>query len=271
MKTIFRVMALLIAVGMISTVEAKTTKYELINLSSQNGDGGNALYPGLQFYQATSATLTVTTIAPDFEPKISLLEVTFPNAAKFKATNFKLIEGTKYRAYVADAWVYRELIVDLDFNAAGPVMIQTYISDRVGFIKPATNAQSFPPITLFSVFGSLNDITPTRVVDQKVLTVAGKKLILSLRDRLLLNGQFIPEGFAVDALWYGKGTKTLVLPAPFGRDMFDKVEVVALVIDGNINDPVVSVKFKDPNGNEIPSSPIRLRDLLDQAYGPTPW
>lgn len=269
MKTIFRIMVLLIAVGMISTVEAKTTKYELLNLSSQLG---NALYPELPFYGATSAALTVTTNAPDPETKINLLEVTFPNTAKFRATNFKWIEGTKYRAYVADAWIYRELMVDVDLNVnGGPLMIQVYISDRVGFVKPPVNAQPLPPIMLFSVYGMLNDVTPTRVVDQKVLTVAGKKLILSLRDRLSLNGQFIPEGFAVDALWYGKGTKTLILPAPFGRDMFDSVEVVALVVDENTSDPMISVKFKDPSGNENASYSARLHDLLDQSYGPTQW
>jgi hypothetical protein len=270
MKTILRVMALLTAVGMISTVEAKTTKYELVNLFSQSGDS-NIIYPGLQFFTVTSATLTVTTNPPEPETKITLLEVTFPNSAKFRATNFKLIEGTKYRAYVADAWVYRELMIDVDFNPNGPLIVEVYISDRVGFVKSTVNTQTLPPIMLFGVRGDLNDITPTKVVDQKTLTVAGRKLILSLRDRLVLNGQFTSEGFAVDALWYGRGTKTLILPAPFGRDMFDKVEVTALVIDGNINDPVISVKFKDLNGNEIPSNPVILRNLLDQAYGPTIW
>lgn len=269
MKTIFRVMALLMAVGMISTVEAKTTKYELVNPQTQSRD--SSTYPRLSFFNVSSAVLTVTKNAPDFELKIGSLEVTFPNMAKLTATNFKLVEGTKYRAYVADAWVYRELIVDLDFNLNGPLMVEVYISDRVGFVKPPVNAQSLPPIVLFSFYGDLNDITPTRVVDQKVLTVAGRKLILSLRDRPIFTGQFFSDGFAIDAIWYGKGTKILTITAPFNRETFDKFEIMDLIFDGDINNPSISVKFKDPAGNEALSNPVLLHELLDRAYGSTQW
>ncbi|RYZ87767.1 MAG: hypothetical protein EOP04_10955, partial [Proteobacteria bacterium] len=207
MKSIFRVMALLAAVGLVSAVEAKTTKYELIDVDSS---AGWIHYPGLELDRPTSAILTVSRTPPIIEPKIVSLEISFPKAAKLLATNFKQIEGTqKYRALVPGAWVYKEVIVDINNFLIGEFFnAEVFVSERAAFINPIADQQTGP--LLFRVGGMLNDITPTRVVDQEILTVSAKKLTLSLRDRLVYNRSTSAEGFAIDALWYGKGTKTLI-------------------------------------------------------------
>ncbi|RYY03652.1 MAG: hypothetical protein EOO53_07045 [Gammaproteobacteria bacterium] len=268
MKNIIGVMALLVALGSVAIAEAKTTRYELSNARSSQGWIN---YPGLDFNNVTSAVLIVTKTPPAIEPKIVSLEVTFPNMAKLTATNFKLIEGRRYRALVAGAWIYKEVIVDLDsFQLDAPIHFGVFVSERTAFINPVSDNQSLNA-SLFTLNGLLTDVTATKVVDQEILTVANKKLTLSLRDRLIYQAQPRAEGFAIDALWYGKGAKTLIIPAPVPRDFFDNIDVVGIAISGTASDPLISVKFKDYNGGESQSPQVRLRDLLDQNYGPTPW
>lgn len=267
MKNVFRVVALLVAVGLVSAVEAKTTKYEVTNLQSYNGWIN---FPGLELNNATSAILTVSRTPPSPEPKIVSLEISFPKAAKLTATNFKLIDGSKYRAVVAGAWIYKEVIIDLNgFSVDASIHVEGYVSERTAYINPISDTQN-PTASIFNLQGMLNDVTATKIVDQEVLILASKKLTLSLKDRLIYQSQPRAEGFAIDALWYGRGTKTLFLPASVPREQFDTIDAVGIVIAGDINDPVVSVKFKDFNGYESESPQVRLRDLLDQTFRSTP-
>lgn len=268
MKTIFRIVTLLAAVCAVSIANAKTSKYELININSNS----TLTLPGLELNNITSAILTVTKNAPNFEPNLVSLELNFPNADKLTATNFKSADGYKYRAIVPDTWIYREVIVDIrDFRVDNPLSIEVRIADRTNYINPLSNGQAPFSSPLINVLGELNEITPTRIIDQQALTVAGKKLTLSLRDRVLFRVHEPLQKFSIDAVWAGKGAKTLSVPADVPSDAVDTLDVIALVIDENGNDPMLSIKFKESHGFEITSQMVRLHDLLDQAYGPTPW
>ena len=252
------------------SAEAKTIKYELTQL---NSNSGNVQYPGLDFFGAKSAILTITKVAPLYEAQLTSLEITFPNAAKLLATNFKLVDGNRYRAIVSGAWVYKEIIVELDpvqFEPKMHTMIHVFVSERTAFINPQVVIPNQSAM-LFNAFGIMRDITPTRIVDTASTIVSNKKVTLSLKDRLGIreSGIGFSDGFVVDALWYGRGVKTLYLPAPIAPQDFDSVEVIGLIVEGTTDANLsVSVKFKDRNGSEMISPPMPLKHILDEAYGP---
>ena len=268
MKVFIRSFILLLALFAFASVEAKTLKYALTQLNSHNG---MFQYPGLDFFGAKSVILTITKTPPSIEAQLTSLEITFPNAAKLTATNFKLIEGRKYRAIVSGAWVYKEIIVELEnvlFEPNARAMVNVFVSERTAFINPQVENQGLP---LFTASGNMRDITPTRIVDTSSAVVSTKKVILSLKDRLGIreSGFGVSEGFVVDALWYGRGVKTLYFVAPVSRQEFDNIEVIGLVVEGTTDaDLFVSIKFKDPTGFELISPRMRLKQLLDEAYGP---
>ncbi len=270
MKFLVRSFTLVLAMLVFTSVEAKTVKYELTQLNSNNG---SIQYPGLNFFNAKSAVLTITKGLLPSDTQLTSLEITFPNAAKLAATNFKLVDGNKYRAIVSGAWIYKEVIVELDavpFESRAQAMINVFVSERTAFINPVVEGTN-PGASLFMAFGILRDITPTRIVDTATAIVSNKKVTLSLRDRLGINelGRGVPEGFVIDALWYGKGSRTLYLMSPVPRQEFDYAEVIGLVMEGATDvDLFVSVKFKDRNGFEMISPRMPLKDLLDQAYAP---
>ncbi len=271
MKFIVRLLTLSFAVFVVSA-EAKTSRYELTAI---NGNPGYVQYPRLDLLNPKSAVLTVVKNAPLYETHLTSLEITFPTAAKFTATNFKLIEG-KHRAIVNGAWIYKEVIVEMDdipLQPGLPQNIRVYVSERTAFINPQAETPDHSTL-LFTVNGVPRDITPVRIVDTESILIGGKRVTLSLRDRLLINtapwtGTYIPDGFVVDVLWYGRGTKTLYLQAPVAPYEFDSIEVIDLILSGTTDaDRTVSVKYKDRHGSELTSPTMLLKDLLDQAYGP---
>lgn len=266
-----RLVTLSLAVFVVSA-EAKNIKYEFTDM---NSNSGYVYYPRLDLNSAKSVIVNVVKNPPLFETQLSSVEITFPNAAKMTATNFKLVGGNTFRAVVNGAWIFKEVIVELDAFSLEPrrnSAVNVYVSERTAFINPQAEAVS-PDTLLFSVRGMVRDITPIRIVDNASLLIAGKKVTLSLRDRPQVNpapwnGSSRPDGFVVDVLWYGRGTKSVYLEAPIPYPEFDSVEVIALVINGTTDiDRTISVKFKDRHGFEMTSQPVQLQPLLDQTYG----
>lgn len=271
MNFLVRLLALGFAVFVVSA-EAKTIKYELTDI---NANPGAIYYPRLDLSNAKSAVLTITKNAPLYEPQLTSLEITFANAAKFTATNFKLTDG-RYRAVVNGAWIYKEVIVELDAGALEPrqsPLIRIYLSERTAFINPQAEIPD-PSTLLLMVHGQLRDITPVRIVDTESILISGKKVTLSLRDRLQVfnppwSGVSSPDGFAIDVLWYGRGTKLISISSPFPWQEFDAIEPIDLIVSGTTDaDRTIAVKFKDRNGYEMTGPQVLLKDLLDQAYGP---
>lgn len=250
---------------------AVTVKYELRDLQSNNGW---IHYPGLDFSNATSAVLVVEKTDAYTEPKIKSLDITFPNAAKLSARDFKMVNGM-YRAVVDDAWIYRQVIVDLhNPNFHDPyhsnVAIDVAVSERIGLLNPE-NEERGEHILL--AHGQLKDITSSKVVDTASVIVNGKKANLSLKSRLGFPSPEAgggPGGFVIDVLWMGKGEKTIYIDAGFSPNQYDFITPIGLVLE-DINSsqgPMIGVIAKDEHGNQIPSPLLRLKDLLEQAYGP---
>ncbi len=259
---------------------AKTFKYDLTAISSYQGP---IQYPRLSFNQAKSAIFTVNKDPLSPEVQISSLEINFPEAAKLVATGFKKVETESgvYRAIVNDVWIYRQIVVDVrnvDFNRtqmASP-RIEVYLSEKSVFIQPENNADPKGE-RLFEVNGILRDITTARIADTATATVSGKKLTLSLKDLLSfapaeaqING--IREGFVIDALWQGKGQKTIFVPAFVPLEEFDRYTAIALLLTER-DSPVgkeqfFSVKYKEEGSNyELITPEQPLKPLLDSAFG----
>jgi hypothetical protein len=257
-----------------TTTYAKTFKYDLLGVHSFNGV---IHYPELDFDQVKSAVLTINKdpLSPDVQ--ISSVEITFPNAAKLLATGFKKTEFGTWRAAVNDAWIYRQVIVEVretDFNNAGPmpVSISVSVSEKSVFIQPEEDPKGHP---LFNVEGVLRDITTNKIVDTESVIIDGKRLNLSLKENLTFAAPDVQingtrEGFVIDTLWMGKGQKTLYVPAPVPQSEFDRYTAIGLVME-EVNGPVgkeyfFSVKFTDSIGGEQLTPNLPLKYLLDTAY-----
>lgn len=264
-----------------TTTYAKTYKYDLTAIGSHSG---SLQYPNLDFNQAKSALFTVNKdpLSPDFQ--INSLEVTFPNAAKLTATGFKKIEQDLYRAVVNDVWIYRQVFVDVrgvDFNRTqwSAPHISVSISEKSVFINPESTSD-YAGEPLFHVHGIIRDVTPAKIADTAVATVDGKRVTLSLKDNMStapaesqINGA--REGFVIDALWQGKGQKTMYIPGPGPEEEFDRFTAIGLVLE-ELTGPEgkeysFSVKYVDASGAEIQTPPQPLRPRLDDAFGTRPW
>lgn len=275
MKCFARTLGLIAFTLASSTSFAKTYKYDFVDIHSNNGF---IQYPGLDLGQVKTALLTVNKDPLSPEATISSLEITFPNAAKLIATGFKKVDHTDtYRAVVNDAWVYRQIIVDVrgvDFNLTQIThpTIEVSVSEKSVFIQPETDFKGHP---LFFVDGNLRDITASKVVDTASVIIDGKRVNLSLKENLSFAPPAVPvngarEGFVIDVLWFGKGQKTLYIPAPVPNTEYDRYDAIGLTLeefDGPAGkEYLIGVKFKDAGGYELTVPPQPLRPLLNTAY-----
>lgn len=260
---------------------AKTFKYDLTAIYSHQGP---IHYPGLEFNQPKSAIFTVNKDPLTPDAQISSLELNFPTVAKLTATGFKQVEPNLYRAVVNDVWIYRQVIVDvrdMDFN--NPLrrsgVIEVYLSEKSVFINPE-NSTDYRGEPLFMVSGALRDLTSARIADSAITTIEGKKLTLSLKDLLSfapletqINGA--REGFVIDALWQGKGQKTIFIPG-LPVEEFDRYTAIGLVLTERESpfgkEVFFSIKYKEEGSmSEMMTPEQPLKPLLDSAFGASPW
>jgi hypothetical protein len=255
----------ILGIVVMSSAQAKTSVYDLINLSSGNAQ---VHYDRLDFFGATSAVVTIDKSPQSPDVTISSVVLNFPTAAKLTATNFKKSTNGTYRAILSDVWVFREVFIDVDgpLVPGSPFHIRGSVSERQSFINPTLETQGTP---LFDAIGMLRDITPIQVADTGSTVVNGKTLTLSLQTRLGFDDHQ-NFGFVISAFWLGKGQKNLVIPfgSPVNPDMF---EAITLTIDETPgpNNQQIRFTFRDLNSNSIVSTPsFPLKMFLDQAYGP---
>lgn len=255
---------------------AKTFKYELTNIHSGNGE---VTYPNLEFSQAQSAVFTINKDPLNTDLQISSVEIAFPNAAKLLATGFKKVNHDTYRAVVNNAWIYRQVFVDIrgvDFNSPqeGAPIIEAFISEKFAFNQPEIDPTG---AHLFHLHGEgLRDITLSKVADMASVTLDGKRLTLSLKSNLSFAPSGEPmsghnKGFVVEALWMGKGQKTMYIPAPFPAEDYDGIEAIGININEhaapNGSEYTVVIKFRDQNGHEIFTPEFPLPHLIGEVYG----
>ncbi|EIK43700.1 hypothetical protein O59_003580 [Cellvibrio sp. BR] len=270
----FSLGALLLSAASLS--QAVTLKYELTDIHSGNG---SIQFPNMNFNNATSAIITVEKNMGQ-PPEVTRVDLRFANLKGISATQFSTGEWGRFEAYVPNAWVYREVKLQLEptpFEPNNPMHISGFVSDKSSFI--GTPMQDEWSNHLFMVHGTLTDITPNKIADTVTTKVNGKNLTLTLKSRLGVAPQnsapaFAPEGFILDINWYGKGQKTVYLPAPtYGPDR-DFFTAISLNILGTENtDPsswMLEIGFQDPHGGQMVAPSANLMDVLNQAYPPQP-
>lgn len=249
-----------------SIAHAKTYTYDLANVMSAPGP---VMYPGLDLNRAKSAILTVNR-NPGETPEIRSLEITFPNAGKFRTGVFKRLEDGRYRAIVSNAWVFKEVIVQLEGNpelfANSPAFISVLVSETTSNLNPEAMNQGS---RLFDVQGIVRDITNMATVDTAAVMLDGKRVSLNLKDRVGVSATDGQQGFILDTQWMGRGQKLIYIPAPFGPSEWDRLDPIGIILEGSTTDPTIQVRFKD-NGSEQKSPPILLRALMQQNFPSNP-
>jgi hypothetical protein len=257
------------------TAQAKTYTYDLRNITS----GGPPVYPGLDLNGATAAVLNIYRAPGNPQVELRSLEISFPMAGKLRTGVFKQLDGQRYRALVGGAWVFKEVIVELDTPSGWVPGTQLHarvlVTDQVSFLNPEVQNQG---VTLAHLQGELRDITYSPTIDSVSTLLDTKRVTLNLRDRLsapLPGSTFVPlprePSFVLDTLWMGRGQKLLYVPAFVPWMDMERIEPIGLVLEGPAADPQLRIRIRDLGiglGQEVllPGQP--LRQLLQQQFGP---
>lgn len=266
MNIVKKALSAAVIFSLASIAQAKTYTYDLANVMSAPGP---VMYPGLDLNRVKSAILTVNR-NPGETPEIRSLEITFPNAGKLRTGVFKRLDDGRYRAIVSNAWVFKEIIVQLEGNPElftnSPAFISVLVSETTSNLNPEAMNQGS---RLFDVQGIVRDITNMATVDTAAIMLDGKRLSLNLKDRLGVSATNGQQGFILDAQWMGRGQKLIYIPGPFGPNEWDRIDPIAIVLEGPTTDPTIHVRFKD-NGNEQMSPAIPLRVIMQENFPSNP-
>ena len=229
-------------------------------------------YPGLDLSTVTSAKAEISYRSDDPQEKtLDYLEINFAGAAKFSASDFQRIGIDRYRAVKKSAWIYDEIIVEVDsYFHVDPsnITVRIYVSDLSSSLNPIELNQGAQILELQAI---TTDITPTQTVDIATATIDGASVELKLQDRLGRDINQVPgynEGFIVETLWMGRGQKTIYLSSPVPVEMGHQIEPIGLILEPQGNDYLISVKYLDQNGAYQTVPHDNLGNTLDMVYGP---
>lgn len=251
------------------SVKAVASVYDLQNLLI---DRGEVEYRNISFDNHSNANSAVLTVSKkerefgEFNDVVSLesLVITFPELEKLVVKNFRRLDDRRFRAVVANFWIYKEVIVEIqvsEWYAGSSVDIDVYISEKGVF---AISENGNKGLSVLHAHGSLRDVTPTRVADIEKTILEGKSISLSLRDRVSVLDRY-NSGFLINTSWLGHGNKNIIVGKnAFSSSEADFIEPIAIVIENVGQDgPTVKVKYRKKNEPLIHDTyPERLADLL---------
>lgn len=247
-----------------------TYQYEIPMPSSYH----TPLYPGLNLNELNKISIQVTRKDYTPEPVLDRVSLDFSSATDLVATNFSQ-DGNIYRALVNGAWVYKQVLVEVE--AMGPISHNSNLQVRVSVVDQVSNLNqtgfSFGMETL-SANGMLMDVTPNLLADKAVIMLEGKRLLLKLfRNPTdvyspMYGGSY---GFKVEADWLGHGVQSFAIPAPFGPIDADRFDAVALKIDSFPISPTemeynIAVEYTDPSGASTLTPFTSLRGELSRIF-----
>ncbi|MEE2729748.1 MAG: hypothetical protein VYA55_02945 [Pseudomonadota bacterium] len=251
-------------------VQADSTyQYEII----MPGHYYQPLYPNLNLNELNK--ISVQAVKKDFNPEMELEQMTldFQHATDLVVKNFSR-DGNVYRAIVDDAWVYKQVLVEV--HAMEPISNHSNMEIRLFVVEQNSNldqpSQSFGMET-FQAHGNLMDITPNPLADETSLTVGGKNLQLKLyrNPTDVITPMYGNYGFKIEADWMGHGNRVFAIPAPFGPMDADQFDAVSLQIESFPISPTemdyqIAVHYVDKFGypNSTPLMP--LQDYLMQVF-----
>lgn len=236
------------------------------------------LYPNLNLNELNK--ISVQASKKDFNPDAVLDQVTldFQFATDLVASNFSR-NGNVYRAIVDDAWVYKQILVEV--VAMEPISNYSNLEIRLFVVEQSSNldqpGNSFGMETL-QAFGNLVDITPNPLADEVSLTLDGKNLQLKLYRNAtdVMTPIYGNYGFKIEADWMGHGNQAFSIPAPFGPMDADQFDAVALQIESFPISPTeteyqIAVSFVDKSGYSNTTPLMPLRDYLMQVFPATTY
>ena len=210
---------------------------------------------------------------PSDKQKIIRAELVFEKAGKIVATNFEQ-DDIYHRATVNGAWVYKQVIVEIEaanvLKSNEFISIRLYVAESKSNLTPASNGIG---MMLTHGFGPLKEITPKKVADVTSLMMDGKRVTLKLYQKPTITNQ--EEGFEVLIKWLGHGEKIIRSHAPFPTDLYYHHKAVGIkitpLLNGTTGDEVdYQIMYDDGSGIIHTTDPVLLNYILDKEFPEVP-
>lgn len=264
MKLFTRILFILALAVSSQNISADTLKFEAVAPSTSY----NQIYPNLDLHQINSIKITATTTEFNPDPDITRLEIVFPFATNLIASNF-VRNGTTYRALVNDAWVFKQIMVEVEasngIQADSNPLIRLYVVETTSNLSNPILSDGY---MMLNTNGFLMNTTPNKLADVTTVKVDLKNLILRLYQRPQTGAT--GHGFYIHATWLGHGEADIYIPAMTPAD-FHRFNAVAVNVTTEIIGPdtfhFISIDYTDKITGQLNStSPEDLRLYLDQAF-----
>ncbi len=222
-------------------------------------------YPSLDFFGTVNVEIKATSNLNENTLTPERLELNFQNANKFVARNFRLI-GDNYRAVVQNAWVFRQVMVELNSVDLmnGQLNLKLYVVENMSQIDSIS--ESFGP-ELLGLSGPIVDITPNPVADSLNVRYQDKRLQLKLLKNPVYRGPEI--GFEIKSMWHGHGEQVLYVPIYNGQESSITYKAISFTVEkidvfGELMD-YLTINYVDLEGqNYADTAP--LSQFIEAAY-----
>ena len=219
-------------------------------------------YPNLDLNNINKVKLTSNGELSPSDTKLLKAEFDFPNANKIIATNFKKI-GDTYRSIVKNAWIYKEVIVDItprsDLRPQGEFTANIYVREESSNLN---NMNNTPGILIYEYNGLMIDKAYNPIADSTSVIIDGKRAYIKLHQRFAINERGSRQGFLTTINWLGHGEFDLIIPG--GNNSDTAIAFLTETITSGSDERVLySIQYKDSQGNIHETG----QDLLDNLFG----
>ncbi|WP_341501872.1 hypothetical protein [Gallaecimonas sp. GXIMD4217] len=237
------------------------------------------LFPGLDLQQLSSGQLESRQLDTNPQGQPTRLTLGFGKAGQLVATGFQRINDgydpydpyggePTYRALVEDAWVFREVVVELRYPALhdeAQVNIRVFVPEMSSRTAPL--AEIHGP-DLYQGQAMLDDVTPSYDVDvATAIAQDGKAVTLRLQNQVNV-GTPGTDGFMVKTLWMGQGESAFYVQPYYGDPLrISPMGLELTSIPGPQGEQFeLRIKYRDESGQVQFTDPQPLDALLSQAY-----
>ncbi len=219
-------------------------------------------YPNLDLNSISKVKLTSNGEFSPLSTQLLRAEFDFPNANKIIATNFKKI-GDTYRSIVKNAWIYKEIIVDItpreNLRPQGEFSANIYVREESSNLNDMKNA---PGVLIYEYNGLMIDKTYNPTADSTSVIIDGKRAYIKLHQRFAINERGSRQGFFVTVNWLGHGESDIIIQGGSYGDT--AIAFLTETLAGGGTERVVySIRYKDSLGNIHETG----QDLLDNLFG----
>ena len=236
-------------------------------------------FPGLDLHDPSSAVLTAS-VNNNGELDLARLEIVFPRATNLVVSGFKSSGNSPvFRGVKNNAWVYRQVMIEVDLPPYGPIFYDTPVSIRGYVVANASNLNNLADaqnVMIFDLQARVQARIPRKLADTARVNIAGKAVNMRLYQSIAPvtsgpnSGQF---GFDLNINWLGNGEKDVIdssfAPCPPGDCKAIAINVTP-VPDLPIGeyDWIYEIEYEDMYGGRNVTPPQSLRMLLDQHFPP---